>query len=109
MNVYYTPVALTKATEILSDTSPITVDASQGMIEKAIHNAIQNSIVTPLQNWLLGVWIKFVRVSHFACLGIATIGVIVWIIGIDKGKKIAIISVAIYLGIQLLNWVILGG
>lgn len=108
MSIYYTPIALAKLSDGVVN-SAVSDDVTNNMIEIAIQNAIQNTIVIPFQTWVLQTWIKFVGVSHYACLGIAMLGGIAYIIGIEEGKKVAIIATITYLGIQLLNWVFIGG
>ncbi len=87
--------------------APVTlsaVNADQGMIERAISNAIQNTIVIPLQQWLLNGWIKFVGLSYWLCLAIATTGVICAICGIPKGKKLAVCSIIFYIIVRMVSW-----
>ena len=89
---YIAPVALTAVTN------------EQGMIEKAISNAIQNTIVIPLQKWLINGWLKFVGISYWLCLAIATTGVICAILGIPKGKKWAIVSIVFYIIVRMVSY-----
>ena len=79
-----------------------------GWIEEAIHNAIQTAIVIPFQTWALNMWNGFMGVSHYICLFTAVGGVIFCICGIEKGKKVAIIASLTYVGLQILNWFIVG-
>ena len=80
------------------------VNIEQNMLEKAISNAIQHTIVLPLQKWLLNGWIKFVGLSYWLCLAIATTGVICAILGIPKGKKLAITSIVFYIIIRMVTY-----
>ena len=125
MNVYHTPVIVAAKTiqaftEIAPDVNPV---AESNMIESAIRNAlkgtneaigsvveaaIHNAIFVPAKALLLKVWERFMAVSHFSCLVVASVGVVLMIVGIEKGKKIAIIATLTFLGLQILNWVILG-
>lgn len=83
-------------------------NADKNMIEKAIENAIQNTIVIPFKEWCAGIWASFMCVSHYLCLYVAIGGVILLICGIKKGKKVAIIAGITYLGLLILNAIILG-
>lgn len=103
MNMYYAPVIAKLSDGVVDEATSNSVTTN--MIEKAINNAI----VIPFQSWVLETWARFVLSSHLICLGIAVIGATVYIVGIDKGKKVAIIAVASYLGIQFINYVIVGG
>lgn len=89
---YIAPVALS------------TVTADQGILEKAISNAIEHTIVIPLQNWLLNGWIKFVGLSYWLCLAVSTTGVICAILGIPKGKKWAITSIVFYIIVRMVTY-----
>lgn len=80
-----------------------TVTADQGILERAISNAIEHTIVIPLQNWLLNGWIKFVGLSYWLCLAVATTGVICAILGIPKGKKWAITSIVFYIIVRMVS------
>lgn len=106
MNIY-SPVLVKLSDGIVTD--EVSNSVTSGMIETAIQNALRNTIITPFQTWALNTWIKFVGVSYFVCLGVAMVGGITYIVGIDKGKKIAILATVTYLGVQLLNWFIIGG
>lgn len=79
-------------------------NVDQNIIEKAISNAIQHTIVIPFQKWMLGTWLKFVGLSYWLCLAIATAGVICAILGIDKGKKWAIGSIIFYIIIRMVTY-----
>ena len=92
---------------VLSASSTVSVSAAsvdQSMLEKAISNAIHHTIVAPLQHWLLNGWIKFVGLSYWLCLAIATAGVICAICGIPKGKKWAICSIIFYIIIRMVSY-----
>lgn len=80
------------------------VTSEQGILESAISNAIQHTIVIPLQNWLLNGWIKFVGLSYWICLAVATAGVICAILGIEKGKKFAICSIIFYIIVRMVSY-----
>ena len=90
----------------ISYIAPVTLSAvttDQGILEKAISNAIEHTIVIPLQNWLLNGWIKFVGLSYWLCLAVATTGVICAILGIPKGKKWAVTSIVFYIIIRMVS------
>jgi len=89
---YIAPVALSAAT------------TDQGIIERAISSAIQNTIVIPFQQSLLNGWIKFVNTSYILCLAIAMAGVICGLCGIKKGYKVAIVSILFYLLIRMVSY-----
>ncbi len=91
---YIAPVTLTAST----------VTTNQNMIEKAISDAINSTIVQPFQEWLLNGWIKFVGVSYWICLAIATTGVVCAICGIPKGKSLAVKSIIFYIIIRMVSW-----
>ena len=109
MSIYYTPVLINNAIPIFTD---LTIDKTNlkdsGIIQSAIEKAIQNTIVIPFQNWCVNLWSGFIALSHYVCLFVAIGGVIYYICGIEKGKKVAIVSVLVYVGFQLINWIILG-
>ena len=86
---------------------PVTLSATsteQGMIERAISSAIQNTIVKPFQEALLNGWIKFVDVSYILCLAIAMAGAICGFCGIKKGYKVAIVSILFYLLLRMVSF-----
>lgn len=85
---------------------PVTLSAevNQGILEAAISNAIHSTIVVPLQKWLLNGWIKFVGLSYWLCLAVATTGVICAILGIPKGKKWAITSIVFYIIVRMVTY-----
>lgn len=82
-------------------------ETSGSIIQTAIEKAIQNTIVIPFKNWCFGLWSGFMVVSHYVCLLTAMGGVIFYICGIEKGKKVAIVAMLSYLGLQILNFVII--
>ena len=90
---YIAPVAL--STVATSD---------QGIIEKAISAAIQNTVVIPFQRMLLNGWIKFVNTSYILCLSIAFGGVICGICGIKKGYKASVASILFYVLLRMVSW-----
>ena len=86
---------------------PVTLSVEsteQGMIERAISSAIQNTIVKPFQESLLNGWIKFVNTSYILCLAIAMAGAICGFCGIKKGYKVAIISILFYLLLRMVSF-----
>ena len=87
----------------------VTATADQGIIEKAISNAIQNTIVIPFKNWCFDVWTGFVDVSLPACTCISLISLIFYMCGIKKAKDYVIIPIIVYLFIQIANYIISGG
>lgn len=107
MGIYHAPVLAKLVDGIVTDA--VSDNVTNNMIEKAIQNAINNTIVIPFQTWILNTWIRFSEISHIACLVVASVGIIMFMVGVEKGRKIAIVAVLSYLGIQLLNWVIMGG
>lgn len=82
----------------------LATDVTQNPLEQAISNAIQHTIVEPLQQWLLNGWLKFVGISYWLCLAIATAGVICAILGLPKGKKWAITSIVFYIIIRMVTF-----
>ena len=86
---------------------PVTLSAAsteQGIIERAISSAIQNTIVKPFQEALLNGWVKFVDVSYILCLAIAMAGAICGFCGIKKGYKVAIVSILFYLLLRMVSF-----
>lgn len=83
--------------------APVDV-VSQSILEKAVSNAIQNTIVIPLKRCLLNGWIKFTGLSYWMCLAIATAGVVCAACGIPKGKKWAITSIIFYIIIRMVSY-----
>lgn len=79
-------------------------NADQGMIEKAISNAIQSTVVIPLQQALLSGWIKFVSTSYILCLAVAMAGAICGFCGIKKGYKFSVASILFYLLIRMVSF-----
>ncbi len=86
-----------------------TATADQGVIEKAISNAIQNTIVIPFQNWCFDLWTGFVSVSLPVCTTVSLISLIFFMCGVRKAKDYIIIPIIVYLFIQIANYIILGG
>ena len=82
----------------------LSATAEQGIIEKAISSAIQNTIIIPFQHALLNGWIKFINTSYILCLAIAMTGAICGVCGIKKGYKVAIISILFYLLIRMVSF-----
>lgn len=78
--------------------------SEEGMIEKAIGAAIQNTIIIPFQQALLRGWIKFVSVSYLICLAIAMCGVVCGICGIKKGYKASVVSILFYVLLRMVSW-----
>ncbi len=76
-------------------------NAKPGLLEDAISNAIQNTVVIPFQEALLNGWIKFVDTSYILCLAVAMAGAICGFCGIKKGYKVAIVSILFYLLIRM--------
>lgn len=74
------------------------------IIERAVSSAIDKTIVKPLQGWFINAWIRFVGLSYWLCLAIATTGVICAILGIQKGKKLAAGSIVFYIIIRMVTW-----
>ena len=79
-----------------------------GVLEEAIHHAIQSTIVDPFTNWCTNAWLSFMNGSHYICLFVAMGGTICWICGFEKGKKVAIGAVLVYIGLRIINIFILG-
>lgn len=77
---------------------------SQGIIEKAI----QNAIVIPFKTACIKGWIILVDVGGLVTLFIAMGGLIAYIGGNKKGKNVAITCGTLNLILQLLNYFILG-
>lgn len=102
MKISYIPVVAT------ATTSTIEKVEEMGWLQEIIHNAIQSAIVDPFTNWCTDVWINFMNASHYICLFTAIGGVIFWICGIEKGKKVAIVATLTYVGLRILNMFILG-
>lgn len=78
--------------------------SNQGMIEKAISSAIQNTIVEPFCHAVNQAWIKLIDVSYILCLSIAVAGVICGICGIKKGYKWSVVSILFYLFLRTLSY-----
>ncbi len=94
MRISYIPTMVATATP----------EVNQNILEKAISDAINSTIVQPLQNWLLGCWIKFVGVSYWLCLAIATSCAICSMCGIPKAKSLAIKTIIFYIIIRMVSW-----
>lgn len=87
--------------------APVALSATatdQGIIERAISSAIQNTIVIPFQESLLNGWIKFVNTSYILCLAVAMAGSICGFCGIKNGYKVAIVSILFYLLIRMVSF-----
>lgn len=82
----------------------LAVSVTQEILEKAIRNAI----VIPFQNACLKGWVIFVEVGGIVTLFVAMAGLITYIGGVKKGKKVAVTCATIHLILQLLNYFILG-
>lgn len=94
MKISYIPAA-TAASNITTD---------PGLIEKAISDAINSSIVIPFQAKCAELWARFVDTSFILCLAIAMAGVICGACGINKGYKWAIISILFYLFLRMTSY-----
>ena len=79
-----------------------------GWLEGVIHNAIQSAIVDPFVTWCTNTWVSFVNTSHYLCLFVAMGGMICWICGFEKGKKVAIGAALVYIGLRVINIFVLG-
>ena len=78
--------------------------ADMGMIEEAIYNAIQNTIVIPFQTWCHNTWINFVDTSFIFCLALAVTGAICGILGLKKGYKVTVFAIVFYLLLRFFSW-----
>lgn len=103
MTITYIPATVMQAQSI----QPILVD--QNWIEKAISNAIQNTIVIPFHNLCIGIWTGFVDVSLPVCTATSMIALAFSLAGVDKAKQWVVIPIIVYLFIQILNGIILLG
>lgn len=77
------------------------------LLENAISNAINKSIVIPFVTACTKGWLILVEVSGIITLFVAMAGVISYIAGVKKGKDVAITCGVIHLIIQLLNYFIM--
>lgn len=84
--------------------APVAAATDMNMIEEAVYNAIQNTITIPFRMWILDTWINFVDLSFVLCLAVAITGAVCAILGIEKGKKIAILSIVFYFLLRLFSW-----
>lgn len=78
-------------------------------LEEAMSNAIQNTIVDPFQEWCLGVWTNFVDVSLPVCTVASLTALMLTMIGVKKAKPWIIIPILVYLFIQIINFMVIGG
>ena len=85
---------------------PVVVSATtdRGIIEEAIYNALQDTLVIPFQTWALETWNKIVDASFILCLSIAFAGAICGVLGIKKGYQVTVISIIFYLLLRLFSY-----
>ena len=104
MKIAYIPPVLATATPI-----PQPTQSEMNWMEKAMSNAIQSTIVEPFQTWCLGVWTNFVDASLPVCTVASLTALMLTMIGVKKAKQWIIIPILVYLFIQIINFVMLGG
>ncbi len=92
---------------VLATVTPST--KQMNWLEEAISNAIQNTIVEPFQEWCFGVWTNFVDVSLPVCIVASLTALMLNMIGVKKAKQWVIIPILVYLFIQIINFIMLGG
>ena len=108
---YIAPVA-TAAVTTAKDISllDIVLELAKGdskLLEQALSNAINNTIVIPFTNACIKGWVIFVEMSGVITLLVAIAGVMTYIGGVKKGKDVAITCGVIHLIIQLINFFIM--
>lgn len=91
--------------------TPLLQPSQEGMnwMERVMSNAIQSTIVEPFQSWCLGVWTNFVDASLPICTVASLTALMLTMIGVKKAKQWVIIPILVYLFIQMINFIVLGG
>ncbi|MHC1750751.1 MAG: hypothetical protein AB9856_20960 [Cellulosilyticaceae bacterium] len=82
----------------------VATTTDKGIVEKAISDAINSTIVTPIKAWALDTWIRVIDLSGILCLAIAFTGAICGMLGIKKGYKATVLSIVFYCLIRLFSY-----
>jgi hypothetical protein len=77
----------------------------QWLIEKAIQDAIEKTIVIPFKEMCHKTWINFVDCSFILCLSAALVGAIFGIAGIKKGHKVTVFCLIFYILLRMFSYV----
>ena len=81
---------------------PVTA-SSNNFLQNTIENAINNAIVTPFKNWCYEVISKTLMLAEWGIIFGCATGIILWICGIEKGKKTTIVCALIFVGLQIVK------
>lgn len=104
MKITYIPPVLATVTPMVEPTT-----SEMNWMEKAMSTAIQNTIVEPFQNWCLNVWTNFVDASLPVCTVTSLAALVLVMIGVKKAKPWVIIPILVYVFIQIVNSIVIGG
>lgn len=73
-------------------------------LQQAIQNAINETIIIPLQEWAHNTWVMLVDTSFILCLSIAFAGAVCGALGIRKGYKVCVITIVFYFLLRLFSY-----
>ena len=114
MRICYIPPVVATVTNVVEaeavNLMDILISLANGdtkLLETAISNAINNTLVIPFVTAVTKGWLVFVEVSGYITLFIALAGVMSYIGGVKKGKDVAITCGVIHIIIQLINYFIM--
>lgn len=104
MRITYIPSVVATVTPM-----PEPTQNEMNWMESAMSNAIQNTIVEPFQTWCLGVWANFIDVSLPICIVTSLTALMLTMVGVKKARTWIIIPIIVYLFLQIINYMVVGG
>ncbi|MBE6021698.1 MAG: hypothetical protein E7231_00530 [Cellulosilyticum sp.] len=81
---------------------PVTT-SSNNFLQSTIEKAINNAIVNPFKLWVYEITSKTMMLAEWGLIFGCAVGVILWICGVEKGKKTTIVCALIFVGLQIVK------